>query len=186
MARVYVSIGTCIERQRNVRAALDALRWRFGRIQRSSVYETVAVGFSGDPFYNLVTRFDSSETPRALKQILRAIESRQGRHRAMRMPGPCPLDLDLLLVDDLVIQDEDLCLPRPDILRHAYVLEPLVELEPSGIHPVARRDYTTLWHEFQRAYPAARGLRLAWDPLARPRDGTWGYPDYTLATRFRL
>ncbi|MGF1546583.1 MAG: 2-amino-4-hydroxy-6-hydroxymethyldihydropteridine diphosphokinase [Thiotrichales bacterium] len=183
MAVIYVSIGTCIERQRNVRAAVAALRWQFGRVRCSAVYETEAFGFSGDPFYNLVTRFESRLTPLEIKQILRAIESRQGRQRAIPMPGPCPLDLDLLLYDDRVVNSEALRLPRPDILRHAYVLEPLAELEPGGVHPLALRAYAALWCDYQRLHPTAGGLRLAWDPLTRPRETGWGYPVYTQVGR---
>ena len=59
MTRVYVSIGSNQERESNVRAAIAALRERFGQVILSSVYETDAVGFAGDPFLNLVAGFDT-------------------------------------------------------------------------------------------------------------------------------
>ncbi len=53
MARAYVSVGSNIDRERNVKAALDALSAAYGELHTSSVFESEPVGFEGDPFYNL-------------------------------------------------------------------------------------------------------------------------------------
>ena len=78
MARVYVSLGSNIERRRNLRHALDALNERYGPLTCSEVYESEAVGFDSDPFYNLVVGFDTDETPRDIQQALHAMESASG------------------------------------------------------------------------------------------------------------
>ena len=54
MAQVYVSVGSNIDRVRNISAALQGLTERYGELQLSSVYESDAVGFDSEPFYNLV------------------------------------------------------------------------------------------------------------------------------------
>ena len=59
MARVFLSLGSNIEHQRYIRAALDALADQFGELLISSVYESVSVGFDGDNFYNLVVGIDT-------------------------------------------------------------------------------------------------------------------------------
>ena len=77
MARVYVSIGSNIDRDHNVAAALASLQREFGELQQSTVYETEAVGFEGDPFYNLVVGFDTDLSPREVAALLHRIEDQQ-------------------------------------------------------------------------------------------------------------
>ncbi|MCP4983858.1 MAG: hypothetical protein GY935_25565, partial [Gammaproteobacteria bacterium] len=90
--------------------------------------------------------------------------------------------LDLLLYDDLVIDTPDLKLPREDVLKHAFVLEPLAELAPDACYPGTTACYRDLWRAFYRQHNKKCLARLSWDPLAAPsRFQTWCYPDYTLA-----
>jgi len=60
MARVYVSIGSNLEPLRYIRAGLADMQQHFGALTLSSVYESEAVGFEGDNFYNLVAGFDTN------------------------------------------------------------------------------------------------------------------------------
>ena len=60
MAHVYVSVGSNIDREDNIAMALRLLEASFGELQCSSVYESEAVGFDSDPFYNLVVGFDTT------------------------------------------------------------------------------------------------------------------------------
>ncbi len=166
MPQVFVSIGSSFHRKKNVRAALQALHQRYGEIRYSSVYETEAVGFKGDPFFNLVVGFDTDDDPRRLKQCFHAIEERQGRSRSGKMPGPCPLDLDLLLYDDMIIDTPSLRLPREDVLKHAFVLEPLAELVPERCYPGTNQCYRDLWRNYCRQHDTRSLARLNWDPLA--------------------
>src|SRR3569623_1514674 len=74
MARVYVSVGSNIDRERYIRAGLAALRERYGPLQCSRIYESKAVGFDGDDFYNLVVGFDTEQPVRDVAAALREIE----------------------------------------------------------------------------------------------------------------
>lgn len=150
MAQVYVSIGSNIDRERHVRAALQALQARFGKLSCSRVYETAAVGFAGDNFYNLVVGFVTDASPAEVAQALRAIEQDNGRVRSGERYAARTLDIDLLLYDDLVLQTGRLQLPRNEITQHAFVLQPLAELAGDLRHPVLGKSYAQLWEEFPK------------------------------------
>jgi 2-amino-4-hydroxy-6-hydroxymethyldihydropteridine diphosphokinase len=148
MARVYVSIGSNIEPQRYVRIALAELQQRYGTLIQSRVYGSQTIGFQGDPFYNLVVGFDTTESVQTVNQSLREIEQRNGRqHHAMRFSSRT-LDLDLLLYNDLILDEP--AIPRPEITQYAFVLRPLAEIAPTLQHPMSKQCYAELWHAFDQ------------------------------------
>lgn len=148
MERVYLSLGSNVERERNIPAGLRALHERFGPLTVSTVYECPAVGFAGDDFYNLVAAFDSAEPVHEVHDAIHAIEDRFGRDRAAPKYSPRTLDIDLLLYGDRIVRDDRLVLPRPEIERVAFVLCPLAELAGTHPHPVRGEPYAVLWARF--------------------------------------
>jgi 2-amino-4-hydroxy-6-hydroxymethyldihydropteridine diphosphokinase len=161
VARVYLSLGSNIERRRNLRRALDTLNGRYGPLACSDVYESEAVGFDSDPFYNLVVGFDTDESPREIQQTLHAIESASGRLRSGELEART-LDLDLLLYDDAVLDEPGLVLPRDDITRYAFVLRPLAEIAGGERHPVSGKTYNELWAAFDAGSQPMQ--RVDWPP----------------------
>ncbi|MDZ7747987.1 MAG: 2-amino-4-hydroxy-6-hydroxymethyldihydropteridine diphosphokinase [Halofilum sp. (in: g-proteobacteria)] len=148
MERVHVSIGSNVDREANLRGALEALHARFGPLAVSTIYECPAVGFEGEAFLNAVAAFDSDEPVADVHAALRAIEDRFGRDRAQPKFSPRTLDLDLLLYGDRILRAGPLVLPRPEIGRVAFVLGPLAELAGDHPHPVHGEPFTALWARF--------------------------------------
>lgn len=159
MAWVYVSIGSNIDRRKNIAAALDMLASEYGELEQSSVYESDAVGFDSAAFYNLVVGFRTGETPRDVQEKLHQIEEHCGRQRTTELAART-LDLDLLLYDDQVISEGKLVLPRADITRYAFVLGPLAEIAGTRRHPVSGERYADMWAAFDHAQQPLQ--RVAW------------------------
>lgn len=147
----YISIGSNIEREKNVRSSLVALEKHFGRLVVSSVYESEPVGFTGDAFYNLIAGFDSNLEVKAVAKQLRQIELEHGRTRNSQKFSARTLDLDLILYGDLIIHDGRLQIPRDEIERYAFVLEPLAEIASDLKHPISGLTYGEMWSAFDRA-----------------------------------
>lgn len=162
MSRVYVSIGSNIDREANVRAGVEALRARYGGLLLSSVYDTRAVGFEGDDFYNLVAGFDTSDDVHTVARCLRAVEEKCGRVRESGRFAPRTLDMDLLLYDDLVLDEAEVKLPRDEILKYAFVLGPLAEVAGSVRHPVVGASFDELWAAFDGTRQPLRPVEFEW------------------------
>jgi 2-amino-4-hydroxy-6-hydroxymethyldihydropteridine diphosphokinase len=153
MARVYVSIGSNIEPQRYVRAGLVDMRLHFGALILSNVYESEALGFEGENFYNLVAGFDTHQRVHKVAHTLRAIETNNGRQRTVNRFNARTLDLDILLYDDLIIKDDKLEIPRDEIMKYAFVLLPLAEVAPTVKHPITGQAFVELWQAFDKSEP---------------------------------
>jgi 2-amino-4-hydroxy-6-hydroxymethyldihydropteridine diphosphokinase len=148
MPRVWVSAGSNIDRERSIRAALWELKQAFGELVVSPVYETEAVGFDGDAFFNLVVGFDTDLAPRELHSLLREVESRHGRQRGGEKFSSRTLDLDVLTYGDAVTDEGGKPLPRDEILKYAFVLKPLADVAPGERHPETGESYEALWERF--------------------------------------
>ena len=158
MARVFISLGSNIDRNANTRAGIRALRAHYGDVRLSSVYESEAVGFEGDSFFNMVIALNTSEDVQQVAATLRHIEDEYGRDRSVPKFSSRTLDLDLLLYDDLIIHEDGLQIPRDEILKRAFVLWPLAEVAPDLKHPVAKKSYATLWMEFDKSKEKLRPI----------------------------
>ncbi len=151
---VTVSIGSNIDAERNIRAAVRALGERFGALMISPVYQTEAVGFEGDDFLNLVVSFHSDEPIRAVSAALKAIEDAQGRDRSQPKFSARSIDLDLLTYGAAVLDEPGLQVPRDEILKNAFVLKPLADIHGDLRHPVTGTRLAEHWR--QMAPEAAR------------------------------
>ncbi|WP_295887641.1 2-amino-4-hydroxy-6-hydroxymethyldihydropteridine diphosphokinase [uncultured Thiohalocapsa sp.] len=145
--RCWISVGSNVDRKRSIRGAVADLRRHFGGLVISPVYETAAVGFEGDAFYNLVVGMDSDQSVAAINQTLRDIEDAHGRVRGPKKFAPRTLDLDLLTWGDAAGTIDGCALPRDEILKYAFVLKPLADVAPTERHPETGQTYAALWEQ---------------------------------------
>ena len=131
-ARAFISGGSNISPEENVRAALLALARQEQIVAVSTIYRTEPEGRPDQPdFYNCVVEIKTDKTPEALKyQVLRRIEAGLGRQRTSDKFAPRTIDLDLMLYDDLVLDTDSLVLPDPEIASRAFLAVGLSELAP--------------------------------------------------------
>lgn len=147
MGRAYLSLGSNVDAETHLRAAVAALRERFGEVALSEVYAFPAVGFEGGDFLNAAAVIDSDLDPFALNEWLHSLEDAHGRDRSGPRYGDRTLDIDIVFYDDLVLDGPGhLQLPRDEI-RHAFVLKPLAEIAPEFIEPRSGKTLQTLWRE---------------------------------------
>ena len=147
MINIHINIGSNQNRRENITAAIQALKSRFSDIKISSIFQSPAEGFAGDDFYNLGVNARTNLSIQETAEVLRNIEQDQGRDRTQPKFSSRKIDLDLVLYSDVIEKDANL--PRDDILKYAFVLAPLAELNAALIHPVEQQSYQTLWQGFQ-------------------------------------
>ena len=119
----------------------------FDRIKISSLFESPSEGFEGKDFYNIGVNVETSQKVSEVLDILHQIEDSLGRNRTQPKFSSRIIDLDLVIYDDII--DEKFNIPRKDIFRYAFVLAPLLELNPDGIHPEKGVSYLELWENFE-------------------------------------
>ena len=138
----YLGLGSNLgDRLVNLQGAVARLASEDGvRVDASSrVWETVPVGGPEQPDYlNAAVRVETDLTPEELLAACRRVESALGRERIERW-GPRTIDVDVLLYDERVVDEPGLVVPHPRIAERAFVVLPLLELDPDPILPDGRR-----------------------------------------------
>ncbi len=145
MARVYVGLGSNMDREKRLREALGLLRLNFGDIEMSPVYDSAAVGFDGSNFLNLVVGFDSPLKVEEVAKVFHEIEDQLGRDRSLPKFASRSIDLDILLYDGCIVDVPGIRIPRPEILVNAFVLKPLQDIAPQRLHPETEQSYSDHW-----------------------------------------
>jgi 2-amino-4-hydroxy-6-hydroxymethyldihydropteridine diphosphokinase len=137
-ATVYLGLGTNLgDRLRNLRLALQRLQTRARLEAVSSLYETQPQGVTDQPlFFNAVCRLSTGLEPQALLRFLKNLEWELGRRPGGQTWGPRPIDVDILLYDDRLVDTPELKVPHPRLAERAFVLVPLCELAPELPHPL--------------------------------------------------
>lgn len=138
----YIAFGSNMGEKREyienaVRGLENTEKCRVERV--SSVIETQPYGVTDqDVFLNGVLKLRTLLTPHELLERLHELEQEAGRRRIVRW-GPRTLDLDIVLYDDVILEEEDLCIPHVDMQNREFVLRPMAEIAPYKRHPVYGR-----------------------------------------------
>lgn len=151
MAIAYLALGTNIgNRRRNMITAAALLAERVGDVLAlSGFYETEPWGFqSENTFLNAALRLETSLSPLELLKATRQIEVEMGRtQKSNGTYHDRIIDIDILLYDDLILQTPELTLPHPLMQDRRFVMEPLLEIAPSVVHPVFKKTIVSLIRE---------------------------------------
>jgi 2-amino-4-hydroxy-6-hydroxymethyldihydropteridine diphosphokinase len=135
----YLSLGSNLgNREDNLDMALKLLsqRMRLGKV--SSIYDTEPVGNANQPrFLNLACEVFTHLAPEGLLALARGIEGKMGRRG--KSGEPRPIDIDILLYGDTVVDTRDLVIPHPKMAERSFVLVPLAEIAPDLVHPVLKK-----------------------------------------------
>jgi len=143
---IYLLLGSNLADKRvNIQRAFDLIDLKIGNIiLRSSLYETEPWGIKDqDRYLNQAVKVESQCSPKNLLEKCNEIESIIGRKRSEKW-GERIIDIDILYYDDLVISDNELIIPHPEIQNRRFTLELLVELAPGLIHPILQKDQKQL------------------------------------------
>lgn len=155
----YLSLGSNVgDRQQNLRDALRALG-NIGVVSAiSSFYETEPIEYTQQPwFVNCAAALETEESPDRLLADLLKIEQGMGRRReATVAKGPRPIDIDILLFGNSVVESSSLTIPHPAMLERRFVLEPLAEIAAEVHHPVVKRTIRQLRDALPRGQAVKR------------------------------
>lgn len=155
----YLSLGSNVgDRQQNLRDALRALG-KIGVVSAiSSFYETEPIEYTQQPwFVNCAAALETEESPDRLLADLLKIEQGMGRRReATVAKGPRPIDIDILLFGNSVVESSSLTIPHPAMLERRFVLEPLAEIAAEVHHPVVKRTIRQLRDALPRGQAVKR------------------------------
>ena len=169
MATAYLALGSNIgNREANLRTAVRAITRLARVIDASSLYGTEPVGPVQPAFCNAVVAVKTGLAPLPLLRFLKGIEEEIGRRPGGEPQGPRPIDIDILLYDDAVIQEANLTVPHPRMAGRSFVLVPLAEIAGGIRHPVLAKTINELHRE-----AGSEGVRKIAD---RGWDGVSGRP----------
>lgn len=155
MPRVYLSLGSNVDAERQLGVAVQALRARFGAIEVSPTYRSAAVGFAGAAFLNNAVAFDCDLDHATLRAWLRALEDACGRDRSLPRYADRTLDLDIALWCDGATCRSDLT--REEFER-AHVLAPLADLAPELREPFTGATLQARWMQLAAELPRLERL----------------------------
>ena len=157
--RVYLSLGSNMgDRLGNIRRALDLIREARVEVCRlSSYYKTEPVDFRAQRwFVNCVAEVATELMPLQLLKALQAVERSLGRHPGIAK-GPRPIDIDILVYENVVVRSSVLTIPHERLSERRFVLIPLRELAAQLRHPVNKR---TVLEMLQDTSDSSRVVRL--------------------------
>jgi 2-amino-4-hydroxy-6-hydroxymethyldihydropteridine diphosphokinase len=154
----YLSLGSNIEPERNLPAAV-ALLHRYGVVQAvSSVWESPPVGLTDQPdFLNAAVLLETGLSAQSLrKKAIAAVETALGRVRTENKNAPRTIDIDIMLFNRDILQVHGRHIPDPEVLERPFVAIPLAEIAPDYVHPKTGQSLRDIARRFD---PTSAGMR---------------------------
>lgn len=148
MKSVFLALGSNVgDRADNIRRALENLHPEIVVELKSKVYETEPMHMTEQPtFYNMVIRGTTQLQPHDLLSHIKTIERSLGREEHTHNQ-PRPIDIDILLYDDVILETPELTIPHPRMHERGFVMMPLEEIASFHVHPTLRRPIIDLWDD---------------------------------------
>ena len=151
MVKVYIGVGSNIDKHIHIPRVIEELTEQFGDIQVSPIYQTKAEGFDGEDFYNLVIGINTDMSAHEVRHYLRELEASHGRVRDSKNQFISrTIDLDQLMYGNQTINHGGVHVPSSDITNYPFVIKPLLDIAPDLIHPVLRVSFAQLWKRFEK------------------------------------
>jgi 2-amino-4-hydroxy-6-hydroxymethyldihydropteridine diphosphokinase len=137
MPRVFLGLGSNIDdKERYITTAISLISEICTVKKKSHLYLTEPVGATNsDWFMNSVIEIETEMNPDALLSALQSIEQQLGRKKTVKN-APRTIDIDILLYDDVILKKKHLVIPHPLLQDRLFVLQPMMDIDPSVIHPV--------------------------------------------------
>ena len=154
MAKIYLGLGTNLgDKETNLNLVMDEIRKRIGEIvSLSAYYITEPWGFdSQNTFLNAVCIVSTVLSPSEALYITQSIEKDLGRLKKSvdGQYNDRPIDIDILLYDDIVLNTPNLVIPHPLMHQRTFVMEPLAEIAPELVHPVLHQKMKDILMEMK-------------------------------------
>jgi len=146
MTVVFLGLGSNIgEKEDNIRKALRLLS-EVGQVKKtSSLYLTEPVGIAEqDWFLNCAVQIETDMGPQKLLPALKTIERKLGRIKTVKN-GPRTIDIDILFYGDRIVKTKHLVIPHPLLQHRLFVLQPMMDLAPSYVHPLLKKSIQDLY-----------------------------------------
>ncbi|GGG33572.1 2-amino-4-hydroxy-6-hydroxymethyldihydropteridine diphosphokinase [Bizionia arctica] len=152
--KIFISLGSNKgDRLKYLQDAINLIFQKIGKIKIiSKVYNTPALGFEGDYFYNCCIILETEISPEKVMLGLLEIENSLGRVRDEQVGYQSrTIDLDILFIDEEIIDTKLLQVPHPELHKRKFVLKPLLEISPKLAHPILHKNIAVLLEECEDA-----------------------------------
>lgn len=149
MNTVYIQLGSNIgERESFITKSMRKVEDDIGKIiTASSIFETTAWGNENqNNFLNSVIEIKTPFDAFTILQKSQEIENNLGRERSDKW-GERTIDIDILFYNNKIINTKELTVPHPLIQKRKFVLVPLSEIAPNYMHPILKKNISTLLSE---------------------------------------
>ncbi len=151
--RVFLSIGSNLgDREGYLDFAIDQLNAQSDTkvVKIADYIETEPYGdVAQDDFLNSALEVQTLKEPYELLDFIHEVEKLAKRERIVHW-GPRTLDIDILFYDNLIMGEECLAIPHPEIEKRAFVLEPMADIAPCFRHPVTGKTIRQLYEELKQ------------------------------------